>query len=250
MVSENEDRLAAEQRARVRIDAQLVAAGWTVQDRRSLDLFAGQGIAVLEVVMAPGHGRVDYLLYVDRRVVGVVEAKPEGTALSGVEWQSAMYATGLPEDHRRRAHVHDGRLPFVLEASGSETHLTNGLDPQPRARRFAGFPQPQTLARWLRDAELPPEAPTWRARVRTLPPVPETGLREAQRVATVGIEKSLASGRHERSLVQMATGAGKTFTPPCRSATACSPPPGCAGSCSSSTARTSVSRPRASSRAS
>ena len=213
MVTEtNDDRLAAEQRARMRIDAQLVAAGWIVQDRRGLDLFAGQGVAVREVVMAPGHGRVDYLLYVDRRVVGVVEAKPEGTALSGVEWQSAMYATGLPDDHRRRAHVHDGRLPFVLEASGSETHLTNGLDPQPRARRFAGFPQPRTLARWLRDARLRPQAPTWRARVQTMPPAPVAGLRPAQRVAIAGIEASLAGGRHERSLVQMATGAGKTFT--------------------------------------
>jgi type I site-specific restriction endonuclease len=43
--------------------------------------------------MATGHGRVDYLLYVDQRVVGVIEAKPEGTPLSGVEWQSAMGLT-------------------------------------------------------------------------------------------------------------------------------------------------------------
>jgi len=42
-----------------------------------------------------GHGQVDYLLYVDRKIVGVIEAKPEGTSLSGVEWQSAMYADGL-----------------------------------------------------------------------------------------------------------------------------------------------------------
>ena len=207
----DDDRLAAEQRARVRIDAQLAAAGWVVQSRKHLDLFAADGVAVREVVMAPGHGRVDYLLYVDRRVVGVVEAKPEGTPLSGVEWQSAMYATGLPEDHRRRAHVHQGRLPFVLEASGSETHLTNGLDPEPRARRFAGFPQPQTLARWLRDEQAHPDAPTWRGRVRTLPPVPDTG-RDAQGAAMRAIEASLAGGRHERSLVQMATGAGKTYT--------------------------------------
>ena len=204
-------RLAAEQRARVRIDAQLTAAGWCVQDTRDLNLFAGQGVAVREVVMAPGHGRVDYLLYVDKQVVGVVEAKPEGTSLSGVEWQSAMYATGLPESHRKRAVVHQGRLPFVFEASGSETHLTNGYDPSPRARRFAGFPQPGTLARWVRDAAADPERPTWRAKVRDLPPVPDTG-REAQRTAITGIERSLAEGRHDRSLVQMATGAGKTYT--------------------------------------
>src|SRR5664280_1807412 len=116
----DEERLAAEQRARVLIDSQLTDAGWVVQDRRELNLFADQGVAVREVIMAKGHGRADYLLYVDQLAVGVIEAKPEGTPLSGVEWQSAMYATGLPDAHRKRAVVVDGRLPFVFEASGSE----------------------------------------------------------------------------------------------------------------------------------
>jgi type I restriction enzyme R subunit len=92
----DEERLAAEQRARVLIDRQLTEAGWVVQDRKDLNLFAGQGVAVREVIMAKGHGRADYLLYVDQKAVGVIEAKPAGTTLSGVEWQSAMYAEGLP----------------------------------------------------------------------------------------------------------------------------------------------------------
>lgn len=204
--------LAAEQRARVLIDEQLQGAGWVVQDGKSMNLFAGQGIAVREVVMAPGHGRVDYLLYVDKRVVGVIEAKSIGTTLSGVEWQSAMYATGLPESHRRRARLVDDRLPFVFEASGSETHFTNGFDPDPRSRKVFAFPRPSTLARFLRDAEADPERPTWRAKVRALPPLDEAGLRPAQIVAINGVEQSLAEQRFDRSLIQMATGAGKTYT--------------------------------------
>lgn len=90
----NDARISAEQQARVLIDSQLAAAGWVVQDGKTMNLFAGDGIAIREVVMAPGHGRVDYLLYVEKRVVGVIEAKPLGTTLSGVEWQSAMYAAG------------------------------------------------------------------------------------------------------------------------------------------------------------
>lgn len=90
----DDDRLAAEQRARVLIDRQLEAAGWAVQDRRNLNLFAPVGVAVREVHMKAGHGRVDYLLYVDKAVVGVIEAKPQGTTLSGVEWQSAVSADG------------------------------------------------------------------------------------------------------------------------------------------------------------
>ena len=97
------DRLGAEQRARVLIDRQLADAGWVVQSRDQLNLFAGTGIAAREAVMAPGHGRVDYLLYVEQKAVGVIEAKPEGTPLSGVEWQSARYAEGLPAAVRLKA---------------------------------------------------------------------------------------------------------------------------------------------------
>lgn len=204
--------LAAEQRARVLIDAQLRDAGWCVQSRADLNLFAGQGVAVREAIMTSGHGRADYLLYVDQRAVGVIEAKPEGTPLSGVEWQSAMYAEGLPAAVRLKALTLAGRLPFVFEASGSETHFTNGFDPAPRARPVFSFPRPETLARLLRDAEADPEAPTWRAKVRRMPDLATEGLRPAQIEAVHGIERSLAAQRHDRSLVQMATGAGKTYT--------------------------------------
>ena len=162
--------------------------------------------------MAPGHGRADYLLYVDQRAVGVIEAKPEGTPLSGVEWQSAMYAEGLPPEVRLKALTRDGRLPFVFEASGSETHFTNGFDPTPRARPIFAFPRPETLARTLRDADADPDAATWRAKVQQMPALIEAGLRPAQIDAIKALERSLAEQRFERSLVQMATGAGKTYT--------------------------------------
>ncbi|MHB1371295.1 MAG: DEAD/DEAH box helicase family protein, partial [Pseudomonadaceae bacterium] len=207
----DDDRLAAEQRARVLIDRQLTEAGWVVQDRRNLNLFAGQAVAVREVIMAKGHGRADYLLYVDQKAVGVIEAKPQGTPLSGAEWQSAMYADGLPADVRLKAVTTDGRLPFVFEASGSETHFTNGYDPNPRARRIFAFPQPATLARTLRDAAADPERPTWRGKVAAMPELDTRMLRPAQITAIGGIERSLAEQHFDRSLVQMATGAGKTF---------------------------------------
>jgi type I restriction enzyme, R subunit len=207
-----ESALAAEARARVLIDDQLVAAGWAVQDTRNLNLSAAQGVARREAIMADGHGRADYLLYLDKRVVGVIEAKPVGTPLSGVEWQSAMHATGLPAEVRLSVVTRDGRLPFVFEASGTETHFTNGYDPEPRSRRLFAFPRPGTLARILRDADDDPERPTWRAKVQDLPALKVDGLRPAQVDAIRAIERSLAEQRFDRSLVQMATGAGKTYT--------------------------------------
>jgi type I restriction enzyme R subunit len=116
--------------------------------------------------MAPGHGRVDYLLYVDKRVCGVIKAKPEGTGLSGVEWQSAMYATGLPEQHRKRAVEVERPAAVAFGATCSETHLTNGLARRrgPVASRASRSQRPSA---WLRDQEAHPAAPTLRARVTT-----------------------------------------------------------------------------------
>lgn len=208
-LGDDANRLAAEARARVLIDRQLTDAGWSVQDSRSLNLFAAQGVARREATMATGHGRADYLLYVDQRVVGVIEAKPEGTPLSGVEWQSAMYAEGLPADVRLAAQTKDGRLPFVFEASGTETHFTNGFDPEPRARRIFNFPKAATLAKTLRGND--EEHPTWRGKVTAMPPLDTTPLRPAQIEAINGVEQSLREQRYDRSLVQMATGAGKTY---------------------------------------
>lgn len=202
--------LPAESRARLLIDRQLENAGWAVQDKKETNLFAAQGVAIREVTLKPGHGRADYVLYVDQSAVGVIEAKPEGTPLSGVEWQSTTYADGLPPNVRIAALTTDGRLPFVFEASGTETHFTNGFDPEPRARRVFHFPRAETLGNVLKGKDA--EHPTWRGRVRTLPPLDEKPLRPAQVTAIAGIEKSLVEQRFDRSLVQMATGAGKTYT--------------------------------------
>ena len=98
-----------------------------------------------------------------------------------------------------------------FEASGSGTHFTNGYDPNPRARRVFAFPQPPTLARTLRDAAVDPEHPTWRGKVTAMPELDIKMLRPAQITAISGIERSLAEQRFDPSLVQMATGAGKTF---------------------------------------
>src|SRR6478752_10777041 len=147
-----------EQKCRREIDAKLIASGWLVQDRADLDLAAGRGIAVREFPMRSGFGFADYLLYIDRKAAGAVEAKPHGT-LTGVEAQSAKYAAGLPDNlpaHRRP-------LPFLFESNGSVTFFTNGLDPVPRSRQVFNCPRPETLAeRVAQSAQL-------RARLKEMP---------------------------------------------------------------------------------
>jgi len=119
-----------EEGARKSIDALLTAAGWTVQDVTAANLHAATGVAIREFPLNTGHGLADYLLYVDGKACGVIEAKKQGATLTGVESQSARYAQGLPASLPawRRP------LPFSYESTGIETHFTNGLDPAPRAR--------------------------------------------------------------------------------------------------------------------
>jgi len=189
-----------EQKARREIDADLTAAGWLVQDRDDLDLTAGRGIAVREFPMKPGFGFADYLLYLDRKAIGAVEAKAEGT-LTGVEAQSAKYAAGLPDN----LPAHTRPLPFLFESNGSVIYFTNGLDPTPRSRQVFNFPRPETLAEWMaQPAQL-------RARLKALPELDASRLWRVQARAIGNLEKSFADA-DQRALIQMATGSGKTFT--------------------------------------
>ena len=206
-----EDNLAyltPEAKARVEIDRQLATAGWEVQDASRANLSAARGVAVREFVLKSPHGRADYLLFVDGAAAGVVEAKKEGQTLTGVEWQSAKYVDGLPEEIPTAL---EGALPFAYESTGAETRFTNTLDPDAASREVFSFHRPETLAGWLADIAKHPTAPTLRHRLRTLPPLERKGLWSAQVTAIQNLEKSLAAN-HPRALIQMATGSGKTFT--------------------------------------
>ena len=210
-----------EQRARANIDRLLEQAGWAVQDLAALNVQAARGVAVREFPLRSGHGTADYLLYVDGRAAGVVEAKPVGYTLTGVEAQSAKYGAGLPDN----LPCYVRPLPFLYESTGAETRFTNGLDPQPRSRNVFSFHKPETLAEWL-DTSIPswdtgqrlaaetqsPYSATYSLRhmLTTMPPLDDSGLWSVQAEAIRNLEQSLAEAR-PRSLVQMATGSGKTF---------------------------------------
>ncbi|MGW1288107.1 DEAD/DEAH box helicase family protein [Streptomyces sp. NPDC002586] len=212
-----------EVQVRKRLDAMLTAAGWDVQDGGGANLNLhvqgdrrGNGVAVREVTTA--RGRADYALYVDRKLVGVIEAKREGADLSAAEAQADRYADHLT-DAQQRLTAWRTPLPFRYVSDGGETRFRSVLDPDSRTRRIFSFHQPRTLARWVRQAEEDEQAPSYRARLRRrMPELDERPLRPAQIEAVRGVENSLALGKGQqgmgqsRALVQMATGAGKTFT--------------------------------------
>ena len=199
--------LTPEARARVEIDRMLDVAGWAVQRGAEVNLAAARGVSVREFRLKRPHGQADYLLFVDRKAVGVIEAKKEGETLTGVEWQSAKYLEGLP-DWVEGAMV--GPLPFAYQSTGTETRFTNTLDPEARSRQVFWFDRPESLARWLAEAEANPDAPTLRCRLTELPEPDLTGLWPPKDIAVRNLEESLAANR-PRALIQMATGSGKTL---------------------------------------
>jgi type I restriction enzyme R subunit len=221
--------MTPEQKARVNIDALLVQAGWHVCAVSDANIHAAVGVAIREFPLNNGFGFADYLLYVNGKACGVIEAKKEGATLTGVEVQSGRYAQGLPASLPawRRP------LPFLWESTGVETRFTNGLDPEPRARSVFAFFRPELLVQWL--AYIPDNAEpnsahgatdvssgTFLARMRAMPKL-VTGWGSggahyqpwpAQITAIENLERSLAANK-PKALIQMATGSGTTFTSIC-----------------------------------
>jgi type I restriction enzyme, R subunit len=214
--------VSPEELARQNIDHLLEQAGWHVCDPDKANIHVARGVAIREFSLKSGHGTADYMLYVDGKAAGVIEAKKEGVTLSGVETQSDKYTQGLPDG---LPYWHNP-LPFAYQSTGVETRFTNGLDPQPRSRPVFAFHKPELLADWLsllpqatviqigsgkqtHGAEFAPA--TFLANVRHMPKLIEEGLWPAQVTAINNLEASLRENR-PRALIQMATGSGKTFT--------------------------------------
>ena len=135
----------AEQIARDKIDKQLVACGWAVQKRSEINLSAGVGVAVREYMTDVGPA--DYILFVDKKPVGVIEAKrkEEGVKITAHEEQSSEYATS------KLKYLKNDPLPFVYESTGELTRFTDYRDPKPRSRPVFTFHRPETFREWLKE---------------------------------------------------------------------------------------------------
>ena len=188
-----------EQVARDKIDKMLRDAGWVVQSNNEVDLSSNLGIAVREYQTEIGPA--DYVLFVNRKPVGIIEAKreDEGYRLTTVEEQSTNYAKS------KLKYLNNDPLPYVYESTGTITRFTDYSDPKPRGRNVFWFHKPETLAQWLKKGK------SLRERLLNMPELDATGLRPAQIVAVKNLEQSFKNNR-PKALIQMATGAGKTFT--------------------------------------
>ncbi|WP_113922709.1 type I restriction endonuclease subunit R [Cognataquiflexum aquatile] len=188
-----------EQISRDNIDRQLKACGWIVQGMKEMNLRAGVGIALKEYLTDVGPA--DYVLFVEGKPCGIIEAKREEEAhrMQVHEEQSEGYAKA------KLKHLNNEPLPFVYISTGEITRFTDFSDPKPRAREIFSFHRPATLKEWLKSPK------SLRSRFFDLPGLQPNGLRDCQINAITKLEASFKENR-PRSLIQMATGSGKTFT--------------------------------------
>ncbi|AKB36711.1 Type I restriction-modification system, restriction subunit R [Methanosarcina siciliae C2J] len=192
------DNQTPEQKARNEIDKKLNNAGWIVQKKSKIEWSASRGIAVKEYLTDVGPA--DYVLFVDKKPVGIIEAKrdEEGHRLTVVEEQSSEYASS------KLKYLNNDPLPFVYESTGEITRFTDFRDPKPRSRPVFSFFSPETFDEYLKKKPL-------RERLLDIPELLTDGLRDCQITAISKLEKSFKDNR-PRALVQMATGSGKTYT--------------------------------------
>ena len=193
--------MTPEIKARQLIDQKLEQAGWVIQDMKALNLGAALGVAVREY--PTDTGPADYVLFVKRQAVGVIEAKKDSAAenLTAVEQQTERYATAT-----LKWRTDQTPLRFLFQATGQIIRFTDNADPAPRSREIFHFFRPESLAEWAEQPD------TLRRRLaEKMPVLPERNLRDCQIKAVRGLEQSLTQNQ-PRALIHMATGAGKTFT--------------------------------------
>jgi type I restriction enzyme, R subunit len=179
----SESAFHPEDKARSLIDRRLAACGWLIQSKAEMNLGAGLGVAVREFQTASGP--VDYGLFVGRKLCGVIEAKAEGSTLSGFSEQASRYIAGMPKHL-----VHEeGQVRFEYVASGAETIFRDHADPDPASRHVFTFHRPETLERQLK------EALTVRGRLQAMPPFITDGLRACQIDAVSALEASMGQNR-------------------------------------------------------
>lgn len=189
-----------EEKSRLTIDKKLIESGWVIQDVKSLNLSASLGVAVREFPTSTGP--VDYALFVEGIPVGIIEAKKAevGENITAVERQSSRYANStfkwIKGEHRIR---------FAYEATDKLTRFTDYNDIKYRSRTVFSFHRPETLSALLKQSN------TIRNNMKSFPAFVSTGFRKCQITAIENLDKSFAENR-PKALVQMATGAGKTFT--------------------------------------
>ena len=185
-----------EEKARQDIDRKLHDAGWEVVDRKHYSTTLN-AVAVTEGILKGNH-EVDYLLFIEGKAIGVIEAKRADMPLPDTATEQAEnYAHQLLKWYP----YWQKPLPFIYVSNGREIKFRDIRDEK---SSYESLPQMHTPKELVRMAGI-------RSEFAGLPHLSPKGLRKCQFEAVTELEKSFRRG-DKRALMVLATGAGKTFT--------------------------------------
>lgn len=184
-----------EEKARVKIDKQLTAAGWDIVARDEYIPFNAS--AVKEALMQ-GNKESDYLLFVDDKAIAVVEAKAEYNFLGDVVAQQAEWYSQNPQGWVGL--WYSNQIPFVYLANGNKIYFKNMLNADSEYVELTEMHSPKKMLQMLDK----------KSEYGALPRIEKKGLRDCQYDAEVKLEASLKAGK-KKALAILATGSGKTY---------------------------------------
>ena len=186
--------MTPEEKARVRIDQMFSDSGWKVvsRDEYSPSLTA----AAIEEGILQGGKEADYLLFINGKAVGVLEAKKASTDVSSdkVIEQAEGYTHKLTKYYQYYANP----LPIVYVSNGQVTLFR---DKDGSYIPVGCIHTPKEICKLLGIED----------EFAGLPTLKKKGLRDCQYEAITELERSFRSGQN-RAYMVLATGAGKTYT--------------------------------------
>lgn len=189
--------MTPEEKARVKIDQMFEDAGWKVVDR---DAYSPTiTAAAIREALLLGNNEADYLLFINGKAVGVLEAKREEIDVSSgiVKEQAVRYTRYAPQSYPSYGRP----LPIIYQSNGNTTLFRDCRDEDSDYKILNRIYTPKEMAKLLGIEDPYAGLPTLRKK----------GLRDCQYEAITELEYSFRSGQN-RALLVLATGAGKTFT--------------------------------------
>lgn len=194
--------LLPEEKAREKIDTLLEESGWTVVNRDEFVSDVINAQAVRENILKRNK-EADYILYLDGKAIGVLEAKREENNLGlKVAEQAQTYATILPDWVQSWITP----LPFIFLSNGNHLLFKDRREKESKYKILKKMLSPKEIVE-LANGAINSEY----AKLPSVPKVSPKGLRECQFEAITNLELSFKQGQR-KALIVLATGAGKTFT--------------------------------------
>lgn len=184
-----------------RIDTALKALGWVISPYLvGTSTTAYTNHAVEEYTTS--NGPADYALFVNGKLLGILEAKKYGIGAQNVLEQAKRYAKGLLPTIGKWGEY---AVPFLFSSSGEQTYFLDVRITTNVSRSLQNFYSPHALLEFFnRDAA---QAFKWFEQT----PIENPYLRPYQKKAIKAVEEAIIGGKR-RMLLAMATGTGKTFT--------------------------------------